>query len=133
MPQPILLEAAGETSDALRELLAGKLPAGFDLAHDLDRTEGLNVDPLSVALVGAGGAVLASLISALAEVWKARVEARKKNAADKLAVLPTVTISTHADDIVIRLGPDATVAIAKAALPANASDVVEIRLGVVRV
>jgi hypothetical protein len=132
MQQPILVQAEGESAHLLRELIAGKLPAGFEAAEEIDPTRGLNVEPVTVALIAAGGAVLSSLISALAVVWKAHVEQRKKGsgAPANASTIPTLTISTHSDDIVIRIGLDAAAAVALAPLPADPADVVEIRLAV---
>lgn len=129
VPQPILVQAEGEL---LRELIAGKLPAGFETAEEIDPTRGLNLEPVSVALIAAGGAVVSSLISALAVVWKAHVEQPKKEsgALANASTTPTLTVSTHSDDIVIRIGRDAAAAVALAPLPTDPADVVEIRLAV---
>ena len=132
MSQPILVHAAGERAQALRALIAGKLPEGFEEARDIDSTPGLKVEPTAVALIAASGAVLGSLISSLAAVWIARIQQRGKEPDGQARAAPraTITVSTHSDDIVIQIGPDATAAIARAALPDDPADVVEIRLDV---
>ena len=54
MPQPILVQAEGESAHLLRELI-GKLPAAFEAAEEVYPTRGLNVEPVTVALIAATG------------------------------------------------------------------------------
>ena len=130
MPHPILVRADGESARALRDLIADRLPAGFEEAKDVDLTKGLRVDPVSIALIAAGGAVVGSLISAMAAVWVARIQEKGKGGGTGKAPVATLTISTHSDDIVVRLGPDLAAALVHANVPDDPAEILEIRLGV---
>lgn len=135
MSHSILVSAERETARGLQLLIGANLPEGFQLADGSGARGGLNVDPVSVALIGAAGSIVSSLITALATVWVERMK-RRQEQRDRAAempsektTIPTITIVTHKKEITIRLLGSVEESIAGAEIPEDPAQIVEVNLG----
>jgi hypothetical protein len=123
MSHSILVNAERESAQGLRELVVTHLPKGFELAGGAGARGGLNVDPVSIALIGSGGAIVSSLITSLATVW---VERLKQKGSTKT---PTITVATHTKEVTIRIERGVAESVASAKIPEDPALIVEVSLG----